>query len=87
MDKAKTTESLAGKPITPDEARRVGTYAATAGWVLGVVAGIIVAGLASSRSSVLFGLVGVPAVLVSFFLGSFAGGRIARDYFRKRSAS
>ena len=88
-EKAKTAELPypAGPPVTPGEAKRVGNFAGTAGWVLGLVAGVIVAGLASSRSPVLLGLVGVPAVLVSYFLGTFAGGRIARDYFRVRNRS
>jgi hypothetical protein len=65
-----------------EEARRVGSFAALAGWIFGLLAGIIVTALSTARPMYLFGVVGIPVVLVSYFLGTFAGGRISRTYFR-----
>lgn len=74
----------AGLPLTPAEAKRVGGFASIAGWALGLITGAIVAGLATTQAASLFGLVGVPLVLVSYFLSTFAGGRITADYFHNR---
>ncbi len=71
-----------GATIPADEAKRVGSFAAIAGWAFGLIAGIVITALIGARPAWLFGVVGVPIVLASYLFGTFAGGRIARTYLR-----
>ena len=81
---SKSGPAVAGPmPIIPvDDAKRVGSFAAVAGWVFGLIAGIVITALIGARPAYLFGVVGVPIVLASYLFGTFAGGRVVRTYLR-----
>ena len=63
-----------------DAGQRVGGYAALSGWMMGLVAGLIVMGMTSIRPAWLFILVGLLIVGVSFYLASFLGGRLTKGW-------
>jgi predicted lipid-binding transport protein (Tim44 family) len=93
---APPAKSVAGKPATPaakpgskahahagppdDAGQRVGGYAALSGWMMGLVAGLIVMGMTGVRPAWLFILVGLAIVGFSFYLASFLGGRLTKGW-------
>ena len=69
-----------GGLIPADDVKRVGSFAAVAGWVFGLIGGITIVALIAPRR--LFGVVGVPVVLVTYLFATFAGGRVSRNFLK-----
>jgi hypothetical protein len=67
-------------PKQVDSGQRVGGYSALSGWFLGLVAGVIVMGMAGFRPAWLFLVVGLLVVGVSFAMASFLGGRLTKGW-------
>lgn len=87
---AKAHAAPAGDPtkfggglIPVDDAKRVGSFAAVARWVFELIGGVVIVALISARPAWLFGVVGVPVVLASYLFGTFAGGRVSRNYLKQ----
>jgi hypothetical protein len=75
-----------GGMIPIDDVKRVGSFAAVAGWVFGLIGGVVIVALIGARPVWLFGVVGVPVVLASYLFGTFAGGRVSRNYLKAYTA-
>ncbi len=75
-----------GGLIPADDVKRVGSFAAVAGWVFGLIGGIVVVALIGARPAWLFGVVGVPVVLVTYIFSTIAGGRVSRNFLKSYTA-
>ena len=73
-----------GGLIPADDVKRVGSFAAVAGWVFGLIRGIVA--LIGARPAWLFGVVGVPVVLVTYIFSTIAGGRVSRNFLKSYTA-
>lgn len=71
-----------GGLIPADDVKRVGSFSAVAGWVFGLIGGIVIVALIGARPAWLFGVVGVPVVLVTYLFSTIIGGRVSRNFLK-----
>lgn len=81
--------AMAGDPskfggglIPVDDVKRVGSFSAVAGWVFGLIGGVVIVALIGARPAWLFGVVGVPVVLVTYLFSTIVGGRVSRNFLK-----
>jgi hypothetical protein len=91
--KAAARAAVAGDPtkfgggmIPIDDVKRVGSFAAVASWVFGFIGVVVIVALIGARPAWLFGVVGVPVVLITYLFGTFAGGRVSRNFLKPYTA-
>ena len=71
-----------GGLIPADDVKRVGSFSAVAGWVFGLIGGIVIVALIGARPAWLFGVVGVPVVLATYLFSTIIGGRVSRNFLK-----